>query len=100
MRGLLIIAVICTAGVRLSDNRKDQTEEDEKSSLHKRVERIEKELRSEQKELQKKIKEVQSGNKEIQRKIEEVRRGNKEMQEKIWLLLWLPGAFFYTKVFE
>ena len=51
MRSLLIIAIICTAGVRLSDNRKDQTDEDEKSSLHKRVERIEKEQVGIQKHL-------------------------------------------------
>ena len=94
MRSLLIIAVICTAGVRLSDNRKDQSEEDEKSSLYERVERIEEELRSEKKVLQKKIEEVKTENMVLKRKIEEVIRGNKELQEKIDVVGNPPFGYF------
>merc|ERR550519_1800712 len=63
MRSLLVIAVFCLAGVRLSFAREDQTGGNEKLSLHERLERMEKEIeevRTENKELQEKIEEVQN----------------------------------------
>ena len=69
MKGVLVIAVFCLAGVRVSNAREDESEEmrDELSLLIRRVNNLE----EENKELQEKIEEVRSENKELQEKIEE-----------------------------
>ena len=78
MRILLIIAVFCLAGVRLSIAREDQTGDmrDELSLLVRRVNNLEEALGkkdNEINELQEKIENVQTEKKELQEKIEEVR---------------------------
>ena len=97
MRSLLIIAIFCLAGVRLSTVRKDQIGENEKLSLHDRMERMEreieevrtenKELRAETRELQEKIREVRTENKEL-------RIETRELQEKIDEVRNPPFGYF------
>ena len=58
MQRVLIITVFCLAGVGLSVAREEKTEENEKLSLHERMERMEREIgavRTENLELQEKI---------------------------------------------
>ena len=70
MKGVLVIAVFCLAGVRLSIAREDQTEEmrDELNLLIRRVNNLEEAL----KEKDDEIIGLGTANKELQEKIEEV----------------------------
>ena len=70
MKRVLVIAVFCLAGGRLSIAREDEIEEMRKT------------MRSGFMELQEKIEIVQTENKEQKEKIEDLRTENKDLQEK------------------
>ena len=99
MQHRLLIAVFCLTGVRLSNVRKDQTEEmrDDLSLLIRRFNNLEeamKEKDNEIKELQEETEEARIENKELQKKIEEVRTENKKLQEKIEDIRNPPFGYF------
>ena len=78
MKRILVIAVFCLAGVRLSKAREEDSEEkrDELSLLIRRFNNLEEALKEKDNEimdLEEKIEAVQTENKELQEKIEDIR---------------------------